>query len=655
MNRVLLRIARIVLAVVWITLGSVSALSAADFVKPKDYNNEATWRAIDEKYPGIGVVRILDETAVSVSSNGGVTVMRHILDAVADPEKAEEYTSVTVPYSSEMGWSLEGLRARTINEDGTILEVKDSDRAVHALVDEDVLYSDAKELSFSFPNVKPHSLVETLYTLTTHSRIWRWSCWFGYPDVPTIRAQVEAKFPGKRGSENEADWSAVCRAYSYDAEPTIPAAREVFEKGMTKLTWSMDSIPAIVAETYLPPAELWLPRMTVNPAGNNATAGAFGAWFWKSLLAERIQPPDDLKKKALDLVSSCPDEAARVDTLYKHVQKLRYVALMLGKGGFQPHFVSEIDQAGYGDCKDKSALLISLLRSVGIPAYPVLVLPKSFGRVEKDIFAPAQFNHMIVLVKGKDATYWLDPTASFCLSDRLPSEEQGVNAMVIEENGGYILETPRYPQTGCPASGRVAVAAVQADSIKLFVEERSNFPVSMWKRDAYARASLVDVRRAFKDAWNTRNRDVLIDSLSLFELERRDSVFAVCYKVGIPLKTGAGKFSVPLERLMIPRSFPSFGAPERKHGIWLHGLYSFEDTLEIRDPGARWKMEPTDEAVVEGLPGVFQMKVFRSGEMLCLARKFTLKRTEFEAGEYAPVRSFFDNVRLHTRRYRLVS
>ena len=74
-----------------------------------------------------------------------------------------------------------------------------------------------------------------------------------------------------------------------------------------------------------------------------------------------------------------------------------------------------------GDCKGKSGLLVSMLRAIGIEAYPALVSTtcrlRDLG--ERDwVIGPWQMDHVVVAVRGEDDRAWqiLDPTCPGCVS-----------------------------------------------------------------------------------------------------------------------------------------------------------------------------------------------------------------------------------------------
>lgn len=82
-------------------------------------------------------------------------------------------------------------------------------------------------------------------------------------------------------------------------------------------------------------------------------------------------------------------------------------------GGVIPRPLQEIDQTRYGDCKDLSALLTSMLRALGLDADVALVRrgDNAWGE-EPDYKLPGieRFNHAVVHVRDGENTYWLDPT-----------------------------------------------------------------------------------------------------------------------------------------------------------------------------------------------------------------------------------------------------
>ena len=69
-------------------------------------------------------------------------------------------------------------------------------------------------------------------------------------------------------------------------------------------------------------------------------------------------------------------------------------------------------RSGYGDCKDKSLLLVAMLRQMGIRAYPALTSSERGPGLPERPPSPTAFDHVIVQVVWNGKSYWVDPTAS---------------------------------------------------------------------------------------------------------------------------------------------------------------------------------------------------------------------------------------------------
>src|SRR5262249_5331409 len=90
--------------------------------------------------------------------------------------------------------------------------------------------------------------------------------------------------------------------------------------------------------------------------------------------------------------------------------EIRYFSVSLGESSHRPTAPSAVLKRRYGDCKDKSLLLIALLRALGIEAHPVLLTIGQPRGLDKALPSPQLFNHAIVQVKLGGEAYYLDPT-----------------------------------------------------------------------------------------------------------------------------------------------------------------------------------------------------------------------------------------------------
>ncbi len=93
-----------------------------------------------------------------------------------------------------------------------------------------------------------------------------------------------------------------------------------------------------------------------------------------------------------------------------------------------------------GDCKDKSSLLVGLLRAVGVPARVAVVLTRMQGVTP---YLPARrFDHALVLADVDGRELWLDAAAGPYGFGEVPFNDQGVQALVLDDDGERYVEVP---------------------------------------------------------------------------------------------------------------------------------------------------------------------------------------------------------------------
>lgn len=91
---------------------------------------------------------------------------------------------------------------------------------------------------------------------------------------------------------------------------------------------------------------------------------------------------------------------------------VRYVGIETGLARTQAAPPATVLARRFGDCKDKSALLIALLHGLGVQASPMLVSSRFRDRLYAWAPSPGAFDHVIVMVEAAGGPYWIDSTAT---------------------------------------------------------------------------------------------------------------------------------------------------------------------------------------------------------------------------------------------------
>lgn len=185
---------------------------------------------------------------------------------------------------------------------------------------------------------------------------------------------------------------------------------------------------------------------------------AVGRWF-SGLVAALPRGGEEIARAAREATAGLGEGEgrAKLEALLAVAQKIRYTAVEVGIGGFRPHPPQETLARRWGDCKDKSLLLVDLLASAGLEAYPALVLSADDDRVDAAFPTPFAFNHAIVAVPAAavgaaapedpvaDGLLFVDPTQTRGPARYLQRGVHDQDALVVLPYGARLVRIPARP------------------------------------------------------------------------------------------------------------------------------------------------------------------------------------------------------------------
>lgn len=207
------------------------------------------------------------------------------------------------------------------------------------------------------------------------------------------RVRVDAQWPAERGIR--------ARLHRVDEEYV-----RVNEPGVVSLEANDGKVPDAPAD-----APGWFvapPRIDMSEFASWGEVARWGAQIYEPLLSAplpesvpigEIQDRDELLVSARRALEYVQDD-------------VRYLGLEMGEHALVPHEAHETARRRFGDCKDKSALLVVLLRSLGLRADAALVHAGHRAGVADELPSPYAFNHVIVRAEVDGRPVWLDPTRS---------------------------------------------------------------------------------------------------------------------------------------------------------------------------------------------------------------------------------------------------
>ncbi|MCK0109567.1 DUF3857 domain-containing transglutaminase family protein [Flavobacteriaceae bacterium S0825] len=121
---------------------------------------------------------------------------------------------------------------------------------------------------------------------------------------------------------------------------------------------------------------------------------------------------NELLDKIEEINNAFETQGEKVKATLDFVQnEIRYLGLEYGIGAYQPFPPSKVLEQRFGDCKDKSLLMTTMLNKMNIEAYPMLVNTTLKHTIEEFLPSPKFFDHCVVKVIDKNENeQWFDPT-----------------------------------------------------------------------------------------------------------------------------------------------------------------------------------------------------------------------------------------------------
>jgi len=379
--------------------------------------------------PGISAVYLLMEEKDAVNADGTATYAIHIIWKILD-KQAIPSGEVSIPFNSQESY-LEINLARTIAADNTVVNVaKDNIREVTPY-SSFPLYSNLKLKQFSMPAMEVGCTVEYKATLKVFKPVMTgffhsyWSFPAGLPvRLSTFEVDIPETMEGRylaRNIDVKPDISAKAGRKTYSWK-----ARNVFIEG--------------IFEPFLPPYDEVCPNLifVAHKSWNDISK-----WFY-NMAYPQLASSAQMRDFVAGLINKNGGDREKImKELYNFVsQDIRYVAMPLKSSDYQPHKVSDIYRDKYGDCKDKSALLVSLYALAGIEANFALLRTRSEGSIDME-FPSIDFTHCIVAVPETEDSYTLlDPTLELNRFGYVPSNLWGVFVFIVKKDGYEFAKAP---------------------------------------------------------------------------------------------------------------------------------------------------------------------------------------------------------------------
>jgi hypothetical protein len=180
--------------------------------------------------------------------------------------------------------------------------------------------------------------------------------------------------------------------------------------------WSAKDLPFEPDEPFVP-SQLCRSRfVTISAYDSLIRERNFSTWekvaSWGSAMMDSgVQCDTTIESLVRPFLQDSSTALNRVRAIARYIaEEIRYVAVELGNGKLQPRPAPTTLANRYGDCKDKTALMRSMLKAAGIPSFAVLA--NATTGIDPTLPNPSQFNHCIVGIPTSSLAASLDSSGA---------------------------------------------------------------------------------------------------------------------------------------------------------------------------------------------------------------------------------------------------
>ncbi len=558
---------------------------------------------------------------------------RHIRYKVLNKQGIEDVGEREFSYSKRE--HLEDLKAQTVLPGGQAIAVAQSDFHTRKV-------GDRINCTFAFPQADSGCILEYSYRL--------WGGGWMYSDYRIFSHAVytlETEFALEVG---------VGLQYQFRTrnvplgkrDPVVVKLPGAEMKAKQKFIWELTNLPPIDDDE--PYRGFWadfVPSLTYTYSSMERKAtnqDAMDKWrdigqVWEAHLNEYIGKPRDFKPFVRGLIKGLDSSYQKSKALYDWVVG----EIATRQDDFSDNFhhdgIGDLLKAKYGTSGEKNLLLLEMLRTAGVKAWPILICTRDYAKFDPTWLGADQFTHAIVFAEVEQGGIYLDATSKYNTYGTLPPVCRTDIGLLLDGDKSELVKIT----TGEPASNRI-------DMVTYRLDQAGNASCSTsvmctgYLTAAYGRAYETtepdeylddDILGITHDGYKRGTFEATLDSLHRFRVV-----------TGYTVEGAARSMEENLVVDMPPGMFSRnpFRNKRRTFPINFNYPYTYQSIVQIVGPdGSVAASAPPDTAfMVDGL--LYERHCSADGSMVQIRNSLKVGKPLFEVDEYPDLREFFVEV-----------
>ncbi len=352
-----------------------------------------------------------------------------------------------------------------------------------------------------------------------------------------------------------------------------------------------------------------------------------------------LKLPEELSKKQFK-------KEDKILKLIRFVQDdVRYLGFESGIGAYQPNHPKKVLNQRYGDCKDKSLLLVSLLRKENVAAFPFLVNTESRNALKELLPSHNLFNHCIVKFNHNGKSYFVDPTMTGQGGnlDNLSIPKYGFG-LVIKSGNNDLTALPEYrviPKLKVEET--ITTDSIGGSAVFLIKSTYSGSKADQM-RDYFNSNSLEAINKEFVNYYSSLYPSIEASQPIRFSDNTRNGVNEFIIEEYYAINRfwqkdeTTGLFKCETEPMVLESMLEYSKSPKRNTSYYLGEPYEFEQKTTVALP-QYWNITSGDFEI-EKNSFKYQKEIRNIGKTIEINHSYTLKTNQIPPEE---VSDFLEN------------
>ena len=592
-------------------------------------------------------VTLLHETETTVKDNGEtITHVRKVIKVLRPDGRDAAYQAVHYIEETKLNY----LKGWSISARGVEYEAKKDDIVELATGEGYEVYTDEKAKVVRIPGVDVGTVVGVEWEQKEHPYTFE-DHWFFQYYHPVERARYILRLP--QGWEYRASW-----LHHTEQPPVV--------QGNTYI-WEVTDIPRIEKEDEMPHFRALAGQLIVTFFSEKTKNRSYVNWndyaaWYSQLTAGARDPSPALQQQVKSLAPEGMPLLERIKALARFAQKdVRYAAIEIGIGGYQPHPASQVFTNRYGDCKDKATVLSAMLAQIGVKSY-YMPIHTDRGIYSEKTPPTMGFNHVILAIQLPESSFKepmaalyehpklghlliFDPTSTVVPLGQIPWQEQDNYGLLVSDQGGELIHLP----VSSPELNRITRTAkltlLPDGAIKGEVQEVRTGWQAAEGRYMYERQTTADRRKVLERMLGNWLGNFQLESVDAENLDNIEKDLIIRYKFSADhYAKNAGPLLLVRPRVL-GEKLGALDATKPRHYAYAFDAPTLQtDLFEFNLPEGYKVDELPDPAKASFGFGEYSSKIEDSGKVLKYSREYKIKATSIPAETIGDLNKFFHQI-----------